>query len=577
MNEGLCLVVSPLISLMKDQVQQLRNRGIKAACLVSGTTTTEQQIVLNHCLNEKVKLLYVSPERLRQRVFIEHFRRMKVSLIAVDEAHCISQWGHDFRPSFLQIADIRAYHPTIPVVALTASATPKVAEDICRQLLFRPGARRFKSSYSRTNLSYRVYCEEDKMGHLIRVCRQTTGSGIVYVRNRRRTAEVAKQLSRQGITSTFYHAGLPATERDNRQRLWMEGQVRVIVSTNAFGMGIDKADVRFVVHLDIPNSIEAYYQEAGRAGRDGKLSYALLLYDDKDLENLHNNFQLSYPSRETIGRVYRAICNYYQVPIGSGCGSQFDFDMEDICRTYKFQLMEFFSSVGFLEREGLIALPEQDELVSRLYVAVNRDTLSQFVMDQPRYADLMTLLLRMYGGVCTEYVHISEREIARRLLLDEETVVNRLLHLDALKVVSYQKKNGRQQIVFTSPRVDDRDLYLSDANYKHLKEEALHRMDAIRQYVGMTAGCRNRALVSYFGEADAADCHLCDLCHVVEQSVNVGDVRKKIIDILRSHPQTSEQLLEKMSGVEENTVKQLLRQLVDENEVSINQKFQFFV
>ena len=299
MLDGLCLVVSPLISLMKDQVQQLNSRGIKAACLVSGTTGIEQEVIFNNCIHGKIKLLYISPERLKQRVFIEHLRQMQVSFLAVDEAHCISQWGYDFRPSYLEIAKIRTYYPNIPILALTATATPFVAEDIQRQLLFPSTSRRFQSSFQRQNLAYLVFHEEDKMGRLLRIARGAGKSGIVYVRNRRRTREIADHLVANGIRATYYHAGLEPKERDIAQRRWMQGEVDAIVATNAFGMGIDKPDVRYVVHMDIPTSIEAYFQEAGRAGRDGNKSYAVLLYNDNDLDTLQHNFESAYPSRNT--------------------------------------------------------------------------------------------------------------------------------------------------------------------------------------------------------------------------------------------------------------------------------------
>ena len=364
--DGICLVVSPLISLMKDQVQQLHNRGIRAACLVSGITGIEQEIIFNNCIHGKTKLLYVSPERLCQRVFVEHLRQMKVSLIAVDEAHCISQWGYDFRPSYLDVAKIRVYHPGIPVIALTATATPTVAEDIRQQLMFSSQSRLFQSSFQRQNLAYMVFYEEDKLGRMLRISQKVGGSGIIYVRNRRRTRELAEYLVGNGITAGYYHAGLEPKERDTAQKRWMAGETKVMVATNAFGMGIDKPDVRFIVHMDIPSSPEAYYQEAGRAGRDGGKSYAVLLYNNNDWETLQHNFETSFPPRQHIANIYRAICNYYQLPVGSGCDCQFDFDFETLCDTYHFNVLEFFSACRFLEREGLLTLPERDMAESRI-------------------------------------------------------------------------------------------------------------------------------------------------------------------------------------------------------------------
>ena len=404
MQDGLCLVVSPLISLMKDQVQQLHERGIKSACIVSGLTATEQEIIFNQCIHGKIKILYVSPERLKQRVFIEHFRQMKISFIAVDEAHCISQWGYDFRPPYLEIARIRIYHNNVPVIALTATATPRVVTDIQHQLLFRPGHKLYQSNFSRPNLAYMVFREGDKEGRLLRIAHHAGGSGIVYVRNRRRTGQVAQFLVANGITATYYHAGLSAKERDIAQLRWIKGETSVMVATNAFGMGIDKPDVRFVVHLDIPSSIEAYFQEAGRAGRDGQKAYAVMLYDENDIESLHTTHNLNYPTPKFIASVYKAICNYYQLPIGSGEDCQFDFDIEQLCNTYNLNPVAFYSAARFLEREGLIAIPDREETESRVHIPVSRDDIYRFQLSQDRrYSDLLTLMLRMYGGFFSDF------------------------------------------------------------------------------------------------------------------------------------------------------------------------------
>lgn len=576
MQEGMCLVVSPLISLMKDQVQQLRDRGIKAACLVSGLHSYEQGVILNNCLQGKIKLLYVSPERLSQRVFIEHYRRMKVSLIAVDEAHCISQWGYDFRPPYLEIARIRDYH-RVPVLALTATATPQVAEDIERSLLFGRGSRRFQSSFQRPNLSYLVIKEADKLGRLLRIARTAGGSGIVYVRNRRRTREVAQYLTANGCPAGYYHAGMTARERDISQLQWMNGEVPVMVATNAFGMGIDKSDVRFVVHLGIPSSIEAYFQEAGRAGRDGRESYAVLLYADEDLDTLEHGFELGFPSRQQIGNVYRAICNYYKLPLGAGVDCRFDFNIEAICATYHFQMTEFYSAARFLEREGLFLMPELEEAVSKVHIPMDKESLYRFQVEHPRYDELLQALLRTYGGLFTEFVPISERLLARRIYLEEGTIVNMLKHMDALQVIVYQCKSSNPQIVFTSPRVDEKHLYLSDANYKDQKNRARERLDAMRRYVVSEEECRSRMLLAYFGEADAAPCGGCDVCRRGRAKSDEALLRERIMALLRARPMRADQLLQALPSTDEAEVKRLLRMLVDEQRVSVNQSLQFFV
>lgn len=571
--EGMCLVVSPLIALMKDQVQQLRERGIKAACLVSGMTSYEQSVVLNNCLYGKVKLLYVSPERLKQRVFIEHLRRMKVSMIAVDEAHCISQWGYDFRPPYLEIAAIRQYHPMVPVLALTATATPEVADDICRQLQFRTDSQRFQSSFRRENLAYMVFREEDKMGRLLRIARTTGGAGIVYVRNRRRTKEVADYLAAQGVPAMYYHAGMSPKERDAAQTRWMQGS-SVMVATNAFGMGIDKPDVRFVVHLDIPSSPEAYFQEAGRAGRDGKKSYAVLLYDDMDLTDLQRNFESAYPSLQQIGNVYRAICNYYQLPLGAGCDCQFDFDIEALCRTYQFNVTEFYHATRFLEREGMLSLPDREAAESRLYVPLSMEELYRFQVENRRYGELMTLILRMYGGVFSEFVPISERAIARRALLDEATVERMLMQMDALKVLAYKRKSLRPQIVFTSPRIDAKDLYLSDVNYKDQKERAQARLEAMRRYIAPAEegdnGCRSQRLLAYFGEHQEVRCGECDLC-LQQRKEDVKELRARVLELLAQRPMRADELAGVMLAPEgEETLTALLRRMMDEGTLTLD-------
>ena len=579
MLDGLCLVVSPLISLMKDQVQQLSNRGIKAACLVSGTSGIEQEIVYNNCIHGKVKLLYVSPERLKQQSFIEHFRQMNVSFLAVDEAHCISQWGYDFRPSYLEIGKIRAYHPDIPILALTATATPQVADDIRHQLMFTSSGRRFQSSFYRPNLAYMVFHEEDKLGRLLRIARNVGGSGIVYVRNRRRTHEIANQLLANGINATYYHAGLEPKERDTAQRRWMQSETNVIVATNAFGMGIDKPDVRFVVHLDIPTSIEAYFQEAGRAGRDGNKAFAVMLYNDNDLDTLQQNFDSNYPSQKHIANIYRAICNYYQLPIGSGTDRQFDFDFEAICNTYRFDIVEFFSATRLLEREGLISLPNPDEAQSRLYIPLSREEVYRFQVNQPRYSDLMALLLRMYGGLFSDFVPISEQALARKLYFEPQQIRNMLLHMDALKAVVYRPRQNKPQIIFTSPRIDANDLYLNESNYTLLKQHAAERLNSIRQYTLSDHGCRSQTLLSYFGETESIPCGICDYClhqkKSSSQSTDISSLRNKLLQLIKERPYRAEEIIERMGSINEEPVRQLLREMVDQRLVTINKLLQF--
>lgn len=575
--EGLCLVVSPLISLMKDQVQNLSNKGIKAACLVAGTNSLEQEVIFNNCIFGKTKILYVSPERLTQQVFIQHFRQMKVSMIAVDEAHCISQWGYDFRPAYLGIARIRDYHPSAPIMALTATATQEVVVDIQKQLLFRNGKRVYQSSFTRNNLAYMVFAEENKDGRLIRIINKVGGSGIVYVRNRRRTRAIADMLIQHGISATYYHAGLEAKERDLAQLRWMKGEVDVIVATNAFGMGIDKPNVRYVVHMDIPSSIEAYFQEAGRAGRDGKKAYAVLLYNQDDLGVLDANIEASYPSRQIISNTYRAICNYYQIPIGAGEDCQFDFDLEGICNTYHFNVVEFYNAARFLEKEGLVVLPDREDAESKLYIPIDRETLYRFQIDQPRYSDLLVMILRLYGGLFTSFVPISEKLLARQMYMNADQIRNMLLHLDALKIVKYQPQKTKKQIIFPVPRIDAKDISLTDSNYRNLKENASIKKDAIRNYVVNTQLCRSEMLLAYFGEQQSDPCQQCDHCIVNKKQTPTQELRNEILGLLKKKPMNSNELLSEIAHIDESRCREELRQLVDEGLVGINKQLQFFV
>lgn len=568
MKDGVCIVVSPLISLMKDQVKRLTDLGIPASCLVSGMNRYERENVLNKCVYGNMKLLYVSPERLKSQAFIAHLRQMTVSLIVVDEAHCISQWGYDFRPPYLEIANIRQYHPHIPILALTATATPRVVEDIKQRLQFRNG-NLFQSSFGRPNVDFMVFKEEDKIGRLFRIISKVQGCGIIYVRNRKKTQEVASQLSEMGISAVAYHAGLSNEERDVRQQIWMAGKCRVVVATNAFGMGIDKPDVRFVIHLDIPDSPEAYYQEAGRAGRDGLKSYAVLLYSNSDLEHLDFMFEQDYPSIQYIKNAYRAICNYYQIPVGSGMDQQFTLDLEGICSTYGFQIYPFFSAIRFLEKEGLLIFPTRNETTSRLYVPINREELYRFQVGNRRYADLLKIILRLHGGLFTEFVHISEREIAKRCYIQEEDVVKALKKLDDMHIVAYQPKSKKPQIIFSSPRVDVSSLYLSDTNYKLLKERAWERIRAMRQYVESTENCRSRMLLEYFGEK-SNDCGRCDVCRV-NNSAQRKDLSRAICDLLSEKPMTMKELVVSMPELSEKDLVKVVRGLLDSRVLEVGQ------
>lgn len=560
LREGLCLVVSPLIALMKDQVQQLNNRQLKAACITAGMPTDMVTAVLNNALAGSLKFLYVSPERLRQRRFIEHFKCMKVGMIAVDEAHCVSQWGYDFRPPYLQIADIRPYHPSAPLIALTATATAAVADDICRRLLMRD-CRRYQSSFVRPNLAYMVIRDSDKYRRLLRIVQRAGGTGIVYARSRRGTQNMARFLQDSGVPATFYHAGLPAAERDRRQADWMNGRYGVMVATNAFGMGIDKADVRFVVHMDLPDSLEAYFQEAGRAGRDGKKAYAIVLTDEADIMRLQSDFDSSYPTLRFIRNVYRALCNVYRIPVGSGADTQFNFDIEAICRTYDFVPREFYSACQFLEREGLIAVPGREDTASTLYIPVARDELYRFQVDHQRLGDLLQILMRMYPGLLEGDVPIDERKVAARCYSDSANVVKMLGELHEMKVVRYRPSPKEPQIYFLSERVDENLIHPSDEHYGLLKESARQRMESMINYVTCDDICRSRQLVAYFGEQGALDCGHCDVC--LRRTPKKEAPEEAIKEMLGRNAMKPAELVETLAGEGYDDVKDALRSMLD--------------
>ena len=560
LREGLCLVVSPLIALMKDQVQQLNDRHLKAACLTAGMSPDTVTAVLYNAIGGNLKFLYVSPERLRQRRFVEHLRQMKVGMIAVDEAHCVSQWGYDFRPPYLQIADIRAYHPAAPLIALTATATPAVADDICQRLLMKD-CNRFQSSFVRPNLAYMVIRDSDKNRRLLRIVNRVGGTGIVYTRSRRGAQITARFLEASGIAATFYHAGLPSVERDRRQADWMNGRYSVMVATNAFGMGIDKADVRFVVHLDLPESMEAYFQEAGRAGRDGEKAYAVILTDEADLLRLRNDFDISFPTLRYIRNAYRALCNFYRIPVGSGADTQFDFDLESICTTYGFDFREFYSACRFLEREGLIDIPEREDTSSILHIPAARDELYRFQVDHQRLGDLLQVVMRMYPGLMEGDVPIDERKVAARCYTESSEVVKMLTELDAMHIVHYRPQPQGPQIYFLSERIDENLIQPSDEHYALLKKAARRRMEAMVKYVTCDDVCRSRQLVAWFGEQTTVACGLCDVCLKGVQPMDVSE--EVVVALLEKNDMSPTDIVEMLSNEGYRGVRDMLREMLD--------------
>lgn len=510
-RDGMCLVISPLIALMKDQVQNLRKRGIPAFAIYSGLRWSEMELIYNHCGHDQVKFLYVSPERLESKDFLVRLKQWKINLIAVDEAHCISQWGYDFRPPYLRIATIRQYLKGIPVLALTATAVPLVVEDIQKRLNF-PEFNTFQQSFHRDNLAYLVLKEEDKKGRLLRIINKTKGTGILYVRNRKKTAEIAQFLVKNGISATFYHAGLDAEARSKRQDEWMSGKKQVIVATNAFGMGIDKPDVRFVVHLDLPESLEAYFQEAGRAGRDGKNSYSVILFDDTDITNLKSNFSLSWPEPDKIRNIYLALSNFARIPMGCGKDTAVDFDITAFSRQYKFNPVTVFKVLSFLEKQGYLLLNDDINLSSQLHIRSGRDDLYRVQLRYAHLDELIKLMLRSYGGLFADFVPIKETELAERSGLDINILKKYLLLLQELGVVDYIPKPAMPQLIFCQNRIEEKFIDVQGENYLLQKEAANKRLEAVISYVSLLNRCRSSILLSYFGESTFTRCNKCDVC-----------------------------------------------------------------
>lgn len=511
LNDGLCLVITPLIALMKDQVENLKAKKIKAAAIYSGLSSHEIDIILNNCIYGAYKFLYVSPERLASDLFLTRLHDMKINLISIDEAHCISQWGYDFRPAYLQIAEIRKYLPNVPVLALTATATRDVITDIQDKLKFKE-ENVFRKSFERKNLVYLVREVEDKMRYLLKIITSVRGSGIIYVRNRKKTKEVAAFLQKNNVSAEYYHAGIDNKLKDHKQNSWKTGRTRVIVSTNAFGMGIDKADVRFVIHMDLPDSIEAYYQEAGRAGRDGKQAFAVLLYHASDEGKIKKRIHTNFPEKDFIKRVYEALGNYYQLPIGAAKGRMFDFRISDFASKFKLPILQTYSALKLIENEGYIELSEEFYSSSKILFIIKQQDLYKFQVSNKKFDPFIKLLLRTYAGVFTNYVNIDEEFIAKKARAKTELVYDYLQKMDQLKVIRYIPKRKLPFILYTEERLEEKNLRISRENYEIRKENYLKRINSILNYASSNNKCRSQLLLEYFDEKDSNRCGQCDVC-----------------------------------------------------------------
>jgi len=562
-------VVTPLIALMKDQVENLKKKGIKAAALHSGMKRHELEVTLDNCAYGDYKFLYLSPERLGTDLFRMRLRKMNVNLVAIDESHCISQWGYDFRPSYLKIVELRELLPDVPFLAVTATATPEVVEDIQEKLGFAQ-KHVVKMSFERKNLVYLVRNVEDKNKHLLKIVNGLPGTGVVYVRNRLKTKEIAMMLQNEGVTADYYHAGLSPEERTAKQDDWQHDRTRVIVSTNAFGMGIDKPDVRFVVHMDLPDSPEAYFQEAGRGGRDGKLAYAILLYNNSDKAKIDQRTQSSFPEPDEIKRCYQALCSFLGVAIGAGKGEVYDFNLIEFATAYKFNFAHAYSCLKFLELEGYIELTDELDNPSRIMVTASKNELYKYQVAHAEMDHFVKVILRNYAGLFNDYVKIDEKHLARISGKQLPEVTESLIKLSRAKIINYIPRKKTPLIIFTEERLDDKNLRISPENYNLRKERYTKRIEAMVNYASGTAKCRSMSLLEYFGEKNATRCGKCDVCtsrnELDMSKYQFDQILEQIKNNLQSDGVTLEKLVDSVKFPSDKTTR-VIRWLLDNNKI----------
>jgi ATP-dependent DNA helicase, recQ family len=566
--EGICIVVTPLIALMKDQVDNLRRLGIKATAVYSGMTRQEIIAQLENCIFGDYKFLYVSPERLGTDIFKSKLQAMNVCLLVIDESHCISQWGYDFRPSYLSIADIREELPGVPVLALTATATPEVVNDIQERLHFRE-KNVFRKSFVRKNLSYIVRQTEDKINSLIYILGKVPGTAIVYVRNRKRTKEIAVLLQQAGISADFFHAGLNRDDKNLRQSRWKNNECRVIVSTNAFGMGIDKPDVRLVVHMDMPGSLEEYYQEAGRAGRDEQRAYAVALCSNIDCTKLKKRLADEFPDRDFISRVYDALGNYYQIAMGFGLDTVHDFSLVDFCTAYKFSHLQAHHALKILELAGYIEYTEEQENASRLVFTATRDELYKYLHQDKKTDEVIQTILRSYTGLFSDYVYINEGLISTRTGLSQQEIYEVLVGLSKYRIVNYIPHKKTPLIIYTRTREEIKYLSIPRSAYEERKERFESRINRVMEYINENRICRSRMLISYFGEKGTSDCGCCDVCLAKNDSGlnnhTFNTIRDALKEALTDGPQEAKKLTENLPFPADKIIT-VIRYLADHDE-----------
>lgn len=566
-KDGLCIVITPLIALMKDQVRNLRDRGIKAIAIYSGMTREEIIIALENCIFGNYKFLYISPERLDTEIFRIKLRSMKVSMITVDESHCISQWGYDFRPAYLKISEIRNLLPGVPVLALTATATPEVVKDIQQRLAFKE-ENVFRMSFERKNLAYIVRRTESKQEELLHILKHVDGSAIVYAHNRKRTKEYAQLLNENGITATFYHAGLNNDTKDQRQKSWVKGETRVMVATNAFGMGIDKPDVRLVVHVDIPDSPEAYFQEAGRGGRDSKKAYAVLLYARSDKATLKKRITDTFPEKDYIRTVYEHLNYYYQMAMGDGLGCTREFNIDEFCRNFKHFPIQVDSALKILTRAGYLEYTDEQDNNSRLMFTLTKEELYRIHETSPETEKLINIILRSYTGVFTEYAYINEETLSLRTGMTRQQVYDTLISLTRRRILHYIPGKKTPYIIYTRERQEADRLIFTKEVYEDRKESFIRRIEAMTEYAETEDKCRSRMLLLYFGEKNEHNCGQCDVClsshsSGIKQGV-FDEISRAIEETLKEKDMTTSALMEKLESYDKENVTKVLSYLLAE-------------
>lgn len=578
--EGICLVVTPLVALMKDQVSNLKRTGIRAAAIFSGMTRQEIILTLDNCHYGDFKFLYVSPERLCTELFRERIVTMSVNLIAVDEAHCISQWGYDFRPSYLNISDIRQLLPNVPVLALTATATPSVVEDIQERLHFKE-KNVFRKSFERPNLAYVVRQTEDKEKELLYILSKTPGSAVVYVSSRKTSRELSGMLKKNRISSDYFHAGLTNESKDFKQEEWKNGNCRVMVATNAFGMGIDKSDVRMVVHMDLPDSIEAYFQEAGRAGRDGEKAYAVLLYHKSDSIRLKKHVSDSFPSKESIRKVYESLAFYFQIGIGTGTGAMFAYDHTDFCTKFKLNYLHAFNALKILEQAGYLELTDEMDNPSRVYILTKRDDLYRLKLDDKPEDEVLQLLLRSYTGLFTDFISIQEELLAKRLGTSADEVYNILLRLSRMGIIYYIPRKKTPYVIYTIAREDTERVALRKDVYEDRLDRSRKRIQAIMTYASDNQICRSKQLLVYFGQENVKNCGQCDIC-LSKNEMGISryeylKISEELLSKLKEGPLMNDELIDSIEG-DKTRILKVLRHLCDQGKINWNRdKHIFFI